>query len=216
MYVELIDVMASDESVVRAAKVSTIGAASVDSQASEKLINYLIRENHMSPFEHNSFTFLVHAPIFVTREMLRHRIGTSFNEESGRYRELDTEFYYPTDRPLRQVGKTGDYNFESGNELREDTIHLFREAFNITGVVYKDLLEMGVAKEVARMVLPVGLYSSMYFTVNARSLMHFLGLRTAPNAMWEIKEIAKAMEESFAIHMPMTYNAWVSTRRVAV
>lgn len=208
MKVELINVSASDDMVVRAAQVSTKGA-NVVAESNLGLINYLMRNQHLSPFEHNSFTFLVHAPIFVTREMLRHRAGTSFNEESGRYRELDTTFYYPDQqRPLRQVGKTGDYQFEMANELREKTLMLMDEAYGVAEEMYSRLLELGVAKEVARMVLPVGLYSTIYFTVNARSLMNFLDLRLADNAQWEIRWVAKAMLPHFAQAMPVTYNAW--------
>lgn len=214
MKVELVSVSASDDMVVKAAKVSTLGTQSLDAEASVGLINYLMSNKHMSPFEHNSFTFMVQAPIFVTREMLRHRIS-SFNEESGRYRELDTLFYYPDQqRPLRQVGKTGDYQFEMANELREKALLLMDDAYGNAEQIYHELLELGVAKEVARMVLPVGVYSTIYFTVNARSLMNFLDLRLANNAQWEIRWVAKQMLPHFAQAMPVTYNAWINTRTI--
>jgi thymidylate synthase (FAD) len=217
MKVQLIDVMASDLNVVRSAKVSTEGAASLVTESNDKLINYLMRERHASPFEHNVFTFYIEAPIFVAREFMRHRMA-SYNEESGRYKVLDTRFYYPDNagRPLKQIGKTGDYKFVDGGELREETLALMDEAYGIAENNYKTMIDMGVAKEVARMVLPVGTYSSWYVTINARSLMNFLSLRTAPNAQWEIRRIAELMEPHFEIHMPATYAAWVEYGRQSV
>lgn len=170
-----------------------------------------------SPFEHNVFTFFIEAPIFVTREIIRHRIS-AINEESGRYKQLEDKFYYPTDRerPLRQVGKTGHYIFETAEELRDPTLELLDEAYGVAWENYNKMLQMGVAKEVARMALPVGIYSSMYFSINARSLMNFLSLRTAPNAQWEIRQVARQMEQHFATSMPLTYLAWTSNGRKSI
>lgn len=218
MYVQLVDVMASDLAVVQAAKVSTVGIDSLTTESNEGLIKYLMRERHASPFEHNVFKFVVHAPIFVAREFMRHRIA-SYNEESGRYRELKDEFYFVTpDRPLVQIGKTGNYTFE--NEIDPDTTALvnrcFQDAYDSAWAIYQHMLKNGVAKEVARMVLPVGIYSTWYVTINARSLMNFLSLRTASNAQWEIQQIALSMEEHFKIHMPVTYQAWVANGRQSI
>lgn len=218
MNVDLIDFMGGDASVVRAARVSTLGSES-KAEENSGLINYLVRERHASPFEHNVFTFYVRAPIFVAREFMRHRMA-SYNEESGRYKVLETEFYYPvaTDRPLVQIGKTGDYEFEDVTDptFRESVLDLMDEAYGPAEEVYHKLLSMGVAKEVARMVLPVGTYSSWYVTINARSLMNFLSLRTASNAQWEIREVAREMEQHFAREMPITYNAWVQNGRESI
>jgi thymidylate synthase (FAD) len=219
MKTQLIDAMASDINVVRAAKVSTEGSGSLATESNEGLIKYLMREKHASPFEHNMFTFYIEAPIFVTREILRHRIS-SINEESGRYRELKGRFYYPysKDRPLVQIGKTGDYKFvdQDNPALRKKVNDAFYEAYSVAWYTYTTLLESGVAKEVARMVLPVGVYSSMYFSINARSLMNFLSLRTASNAQWEIQQIAHEMEQYFALHMPVTHHAWVVNGRQSI
>jgi thymidylate synthase (FAD) len=217
MDVKLIEDMADDIHVVRAARVSTEGNKSIDAKASERLILYLMRNKHASPFEHSMFTFYVHAPIFITREILRHR-WASFNEESGRYRELDPDFYYPKDenRPLQQVGKTGDYQFVTAEHLREDVLNKFEEAYGTAWSAYELMLHDGVAKEVARMVLPLGIYSSLYVTMNARSLMNFLALRTANDAQWEIRYIASQMEYFFQDIMPLTHNAWVLNGRQAI
>jgi thymidylate synthase (FAD) len=216
---------ASDSSVVRAARVSTVGKESVNAESDAGLINYLIKNKHGSPFEHNSFTFLVEAPIFVYREWHRHRAGWSYNEESGRYKQLEPKFYVPAeDRNLQQIGKAGHYQFLPGTceqrELVLDSLEwVAREAYN----QYLEMLDRGVAKEVARMCLPVNIYSSMYATCNARSLMHFLSLRTydetATNPSHPQREIeiaARNMESLFSEAMPLTYGAWQSNGRNSI
>jgi thymidylate synthase, flavin-dependent len=186
--VELVRANASDADVLFAARVSTQGEQTLESamvQGAEVekrdrgLINYLMRDRHGSPFEHNSMTFYVQAPIFVFREFMRHRIA-SYNEESGRYRELRPVFYVPgPDRKLVQVGKPGAYDFEDGTA--EQTALVVQETMAVTRAAYESyqrMLEAGVAREVARIVLPVNIYSSMYVTMNSRALMNFLSLRT--------------------------------------
>ena len=177
-----------------------------------------------SPFEHNSMTFFVHAPIFVFREFHRHRIGFSYNEESGRYKVLDPMFYVPdSDRPLVQQGKAGHYVFVAGTSdqhriVNESTLHAYEVAYS----EYRRMLDAGIAREVARVVLPVGLFSSMYATCNARSLMHFLSLRTnstlATNPsfpMREIEMVAEKMEDLWRGLMPITHAAFNAHGRVA-
>jgi thymidylate synthase (FAD) len=207
MSVELVKSSASDADVIWAARVSTAGDKSLedvgaDAAKSEGLINYLARERHGSPFEHTSMTFFISAPIFVFREFMRHRIA-SYNEESGRYRELKPVFYIPSkERKLVQIGKAGAYTFVDGTA----------DQFEIAGV----------AREVARAVLPVTLYSSMYVTMNARALMNFLSLRTAREGSHfpsypqrEIEMVAEKMEAHFAKLMPITYGAFQKSGRIA-
>ena len=211
MKVELVDFMGGDGRVVQAARTSTLGAAASEPRESAGLINFLVRERHEVPIEHSVFTFRLEIPIFVSRQLVKHRI-TSISEESGRYREMDGQFYIPNlDRPLSQVGKTGDYNMvhldpeDAGRALAE-----MQYACRSAWLTYTTLLNDGVAKEVARMVLPVNLYSSMYLTINARSLMNFLSLRNEHHAQWEIREVAKQMDDIFAEKMPLTFAAWKS------
>lgn len=209
MGVTLIDCMASDQAVVRSARVSTLGAASAESQESQGLINFLWREGHHSPFEHGAFTFLVEAPIFTINQMVRHRIA-SYNIESGRYKELEPVFYVPSkSRPVVQVGKTGDYEFAEpefhASQYAEVTI---ANASEDSWFRYESLLKAGIAKEVARMVLPLNIYSSLYVTMNPRGLMNFLRLRNEDHAQWEIREVAQRMEVLFAEKMPLTYRAF--------
>ena len=182
--VELVKSQAADADVVFAARVSTMGEQTLadieaDPAKSRGLINYLMRDRHGTPFEHNSMTFYVQAPIFVFREFMRHRIA-SYNEESGRYRQLNPVFYVPgPDRNLIQQGKPGAYEFLPGTpEQHEVTAAATRRSCTLAYEAYLEMLDAGVAREVARGVLPVATYSSMYVTMNARSLMNFLSARS--------------------------------------
>lgn len=226
--VELVKATASDSDVLFAARVSTKGEASLadvtaDAEASAGLIRYLMRDRHGSPFEHAVMTFYVSAPIFVFREFMRHRMA-SYNEESGRYRRLRPVFYVPgPDRRLQQVGKPGAYTFVDGTpeqqRLVDDSIRtVCADAY----AAYLRMLDAGVAREVARMVLPVTTYSSMYVTLNARSLMNVLSLRTIREGATfpsypqrEIEMVAERMEEIWAGLMPVTHRAFVDAGRVA-
>lgn len=219
--VELISSMASDEAVTMAARVST--GASENPEKDAGLINYLMRDRHGSPFEHNAFTFYIEAPIFVFREFMRHRIA-SYNEESGRYKQLEPVFYVPDEnRKLIQVGKPGAYTFEDGTAAQfEHTTHAIKDSADYVYQHYLDLLEVGVAREVARAVLPVNIYSSMYVTMNARALMNFLSLRTTREGTHfpsfpqrEIEMVAEKMECYFAEKMPITYASFNKNGRVA-
>jgi len=226
MTVELVQSMGGDDAVVRSARVSTTSDTLSDfdmGAREEALINYLMRDRHGSPFEHNAFTFFIEAPIFVFREFMRHRIA-SYNEESGRYKELSPVFYVPNeDRKLVQVGKPGAYTFEDGSY--DQRVMLPAEIKRVTAESYKAyqrMLDKGIAREVARVVLPVNIYSSMYVTMNARSLMNFLSLRTVREGTHfpsfpqrEIEMVAEKMEEFFAGKMPITYATFNKNGRVA-
>lgn len=221
MTVNLVDCMASDAAVVRAARVSS-GTESNDDRDTG-LINFLMRDRHGSPFEHNAFTFYIEAPIFVFREFMRHRIA-SYNEESARYKELEPVFYIPNeDRNLIQTGKVGAYEFVPGTHDQYLDVHYsIIESTKITYDAYKYLLKNGIAREVARMVLPVNIYSSMYVTMNARSLMNFLSLRTKSDdsaypsfPQREIELVAEQMEAHFAAKMPVTWSKFCANGRVA-
>jgi thymidylate synthase (FAD) len=244
MTVELVRSSAHDDDVLFSARVSTLGDktladAEADPDLKEKaekseadvkrdrgLINYLMRDRHGSPFEHNSMTFYVQAPIFVFREFMRHRMA-SYNEESGRYKELDPVFYVPgPERNLVQVGKPGAYEFHPGSpeQLKLVQAEAQRTSTEAYGS-YQRMLKEGVAREVARIVLPLNIYSSMYVTMNARALMNFLSLRTKgyegvettfPSfPQREIEMCAEKMEAEWAKLMPMTQWAFNQHHRVA-
>jgi thymidylate synthase (FAD) len=247
MTVELVRSSAHDSDVIFAAKVSTLGDKTLPyaeadpdaldqsdgSEAQEKqakrdrgLINYLMRDRHGSPFEHNSMTFYVQAPIFVFREFMRHRIA-SYNEESGRYKELDAVFYVPgPERNLVQVGKPGAYEFHPGSKEQFELVQAeARRTSTEAYASYQRMLKEGVAREVARIVLPLNIYSSMYVTMNARALMNFLGLRTKgydgidpmfpSSPQREIEMCAEKMEAEWAKLMPITHDVFNANRRVA-
>jgi thymidylate synthase (FAD) len=227
--VELVKHSAADTDVLWAARVSTAGEQSIeeiskDPERSKGLINFLIRDRHGSPFEHNSMTFLVSAPIFVFREFHRHRVGWSYNEESGRYRRLEPVFYVPgAERRLVQQGRPGKYEFVPGTAEQQALVRkVMEESYRQSYAAYQEMLAAGVAREVARATLPVGLFSSMYATCNARSLMHFLGLRTKDERakvpsfpQREIEMVAERMEEEWARLMPLTHAAFNANGRVA-
>jgi thymidylate synthase (FAD) len=213
-FVRLDDVMASDLSVANAARVSFARRKDELDDADAGLIRFLMRERHGTPFEHNAFRFHVRCPIFVAREWFRHRIG-SFNEFSMRYAKATDEFYVPEPEDVRsQVGKPGAYTFETVDpELAEQTRDEMRAVYESAFATYERLVDQGIAREVARAVLPVGAYTEFYWTLNARSLMHFVSLRAAETAQREIRRYAEAVERFLEREMPITHAAFVGNDR---
>lgn len=221
--VDLVESAGSDELICKAARVSTLGAASIDSEESTGLIKFLMKNRHGSPFEHSMLMFRVQAPIFVWREFMRHRIGISYNEQSGRYMQLEGVFYVPEPtRNLIQVGKPGHYTFEPGSTAQYETVwEALFYSYVKSWESYQKQLSIGVANEVARMCLPVSIYSTAYVTMNPRSLMHFLSLRTKVDGsmfpsypMWEINQVANQIEEIFKEKFPITHSAFNLCGRV--
>lgn len=213
--VELIKTNASDVDVAYAAWVSNFAseARNRDTSRIEGLINFLYREKHMSPFEHGSFTFFIDTPLFVAREFMRHRTF-SYNETSGRYKEMEGRFYVPLpNRPLIQEGKVGAYTFAPGTKEQYNLmLECQMVAFETSWEMYQKQLEGGVAKEVARNVLPLSLYTQFYATANPRNVMQFLILRNDKHALYEIRQVAVKIEEEFAKAMPLTYAAFNKER----
>ena len=189
-FVELINVLGSDLTVVNAARVSYGKRSEEMDEKAAKLIAYLLKNKHGTPFEHVVFQFRVRAPLFVVHQWERHRMA-SYNEESGRYIELRPDFYFP----------------ENANAYS----YIAQKAVDL----YHDLLSEGEPKERARMVLPQNLYKEFWWTVNARSLMNFLALRNDDHAQWEIRQYAIALEGIFEDVCPHTYDAFVAYGRVA-
>lgn len=224
VYTGLVHSDASDMHVVQSARVSNIGFNEPETDA-PGLINYLMKHRHGTPFEHNSMTFWIEAPIFVFREQHRHRIA-SINEESGRYSKMRPKFYTPSyGRGLLNAGSSAHPDFVTETTPRAleerkreiDTL-MSQYAWDSYEVQLKD----GIAKEMARTILPLNLYSRMYWTINARSLMNFLSLRVdAPWAaypskpQWEIQLVATQLEKKFNELMPVTHEAFMRNGRVA-
>lgn len=222
--VNMIQLVGSDQMICQAARVSTLGEDSLETEESAGLINFLIKNRHGSPFEHGLMTFRITAPIFVWREFMRHRIGFSYNEQSGRYMELEAMAYIPmTSRRLVQIGKPGAYEFVPGTpEQYEIAIMELTKAYDQAWTSYHNMLDAGIAKEVARICLPVATYSTAYVTCNPRSLMSFLSLRTQHEdstfpsyPQHEIRVVADRMEFIFAEFFPLTHAAFKKNGRVA-
>ena len=223
MDVELIDHMGDESTIIRSAKVSTL-KDQVDTANSAKFIDFLMEGRHMSPFEHNTVTFRIDAPIFVWREFMRHRTF-SYNEQSGRYTEMRPKFYVPDlERPLVQVGKTGEYQFVEGTETQKLATHMqltyiAAEAWDC----YQEMLIEGIAKEVARMALPVNIYSTAYVTGNLRNWLKFLSLRTTDGLATypsypqrEIEMVAEQLEEQLTSLYPNVMESWSTRGRVGL
>lgn len=213
-FVRLDDAMASDLSVVNAARVSFARHKQEMEAEDEGLIGFLLRNRHGTPFEHNSFRFHVRCPIFVMREWIRHR-WSSFNEFSMRYTRATDEFYLPALEDVRQqVGKPGSYSFEPVEpELAEKARSEMEKTNMAAYATYQSLVDAGIARELARTVLPVAAYTEFFWTVNARALMNFLSLRNAETAQREIRCYAEVLEDLFAERMPLTHAAFVAAGR---
>jgi thymidylate synthase (FAD) len=214
-FVALDGALASDLAVVNGARVSFNQASQEMGERDAGLIRFLMRERHGSPFEHGYFRFVVKAPLFVVREHQRHRAGHSYNEWSGRYSKMEPEFYVP-DNVRTQVGKPGAYSFEpvddevranARKEIEDNALRAFQ--------AYERMLEQGVAKEVARAVLPLSTYTKYYWSCNPRSLMHFCSLRNHEAAQYEIRLYAAAAESFLEREMPLTHEAFLESGRVA-
>ena len=214
-FVALDGALASDLAVVNGARVSFNQESEEMTDRDAGLVRFLMRERHGSPFEHGYFRFLVKAPLFVVREHHRHRAGHSYNEWSGRYSKMEPEFYVP-EFVRTQVGKPGAYSFEPVDEqTREAARREIGETAARAFQSYERMLEQGVAKEVARAVLPLATYTKYYWSCNPRSLMHFCSLRNHEAAQFEIRQYAAAAESFLERLMPITHAAFVANGRVS-
>ncbi|MFI6684944.1 FAD-dependent thymidylate synthase [Streptomyces sp. NPDC050485] len=219
--VELIDHMGGDHSIVRAARVSSGTAGTPEKDRG--LLNMLARDRHGSPFESVVLQFKVECPIFVAREWFRHRVS-SFNETSGRYKVLEPEFYEPHGgRPMRQIGQPGKYAFEEGAyEQKVQVKAAHKRLATWAWDEYTEMLDAGIAREVARNVLPLSLYTSFFWTVNLRSAMNFLSLRwaheesTVPTfPLYEIQQGAMKVEEHAQAIAPIAMEMFNKHGRVS-
>lgn len=223
--VRLLAGMGTDRTIASAAMVSTgKDGAEISDAKLNGLIRYLMSNRHGSPFEQASMRFYIAAPIFVFREFFRHRIGVSSNEMSGRYTEMLPEFYLPgPDRPMINVGSSARPEMVPGDAalttwFNGGAMAVYEHAWTF----YKQALARGVAKEVARIPLPVGIFSKVECVFNPRSLMHFISLRTHdPEALfpshpqYEIELVARKLETELARLFPVTHAAFNEARRVA-
>jgi thymidylate synthase (FAD) len=230
--VEEIQQVGSDDMLARAAWVST-GKDQVTPQGEpitpERVrgcLRFLMQNRHGTPFEHGALTVRVHAPIKVWREWHRHRVGWSYNEESGRYKQLEPVFYVPP--RIRPAIRPEDFKsarpaFDvATDEEYTEMVRILESGYTNAYYCYEKLLALQVDRGLARDVLGVGIYSACYCTANPRSLMHFLELRTHESTakrpsrpLYEIEVAARKVEAIFARHWPITYAAWQENGRAA-
>ena len=203
-FVEIVDVMGSDLSVVNSARVSFGKKAEKIRPRDERLINYLWEHNHSSPFRHATLQFHIKAPIFVLRQWMKHQVGCAWNEISGRYVEFDYEFYTP--QHFRVQSKDNKQGSEGAVDPKTESTaqNLYWDTCDNAMQSYSALLNMGVAKEQARMVLPLNLYSECYWTASLQAVMHFLKLREDSHSQWEIQEYARSIREISKKYFPVS------------
>jgi thymidylate synthase (FAD) len=218
-FVRLVDSMGSDLSIVRAARVSYDAAwrAGEDEGSDARLIRYLWKNKHTTPFESVELQFEVKAPIFVLRQWHRHRVW-SFNELSARYRELPEEFYVPdpsqigAQSPNNKQGRLIEQRGDEPCRMREIECGQARYAMELAFETYRELLDAGWPRELARSVLPVATYSHMFAKVDLRNLFGFLDLRADSHAQFEIRVYAEAMLELVRPIAPVAVSAWEAGR----
>ena len=204
-FIRLVDFMGGDNRVVSSARVS-FGAVSKGEEQDKRLIKYLLEHAHHTPFEHCYFQFHICCPIFVARQWMRHRWG-SYNEVSARYTQVKDEFYIPSQfRGQDTKNKQGSVPTSSLDQ--KALIKLYEDSVEASYAAYKKLIDAGVAREMARGVLPVCQYTQFYWSVNARSLLNFLSLRTDKHAQWEIRVYADAIAKIFQEKMPWSWEAF--------
>ena len=196
-FVGLVDHMGSDNAIVQAARVS-YGAGTKQVQDDRNLIRYLMRHEHTTPFEMCEVKFHIKLPIFVMRQLVRHRTA-SMNEYSARYSVLTDEFYIPEFEQIQKqstTNKQGREESEWGFDEKRSVQHAFQRSFHNAYKEYASLLgkeDSGLARELARSVLPVGGYTELYWKANLKNFLHMARLRMDPHAQWEIREFAGAM-----------------------
>ena len=207
-FVRLVDSMGGDDAIVQAARVSYGKGTSKVSQ-DRGLIRYLMRHRHTTPFEMVEFKFHCKMPIFVARQWVRHRTA-NINEYSLRYSQARDEFYYPDPEhiqfqsALNKQGRMG----EVPAELKQKVQDYFKEISERSFAIYSELNEAGVARELARSVLPVNLYTEWYWKNDLHNLLHFIGLRSDSHAQYEIRVFSDAMDQSVKAVAPFAWEAY--------
>lgn len=210
-FVALLDHMGDDTTIVNAARVSFGKRIDKMTEKDEKLIRYLLEHRHTSPFEHVQFQFHIKCPLFVRSQWHRHRTW-SYNEISSRYTELPEEYYVPEYfRPQAEHDKQASKDEPIDNpEIRD----LYTAVIGSSFSVYRRLLELGVSREMARMVLPQATYTEFYGTVDLHNLLHFIELRIDSHAQWEIRQYARALLELITPIVPVTVKHWKELKNI--
>lgn len=205
-FVRLVSTMGDDSSIVQAARVS-YGDGTKTQREDEKLIHYLMKNRHTTPFEMCEIKLHIKLPIFVSRQWVRHRTA-SINEVSARYSVLPEEFYIPDPKQIQSQSKINKQGREGRIAGELEAQQFFMQHSQLSYTIYKQLLELGVARELARMVLPLNIYTEMYWKIDLHNLMHFLKLRLDPHAQWEIRQYAEAISEIVKEWVPVSWAAF--------
>lgn len=212
-YIKLVDMMPRnyqdanikcDESIVRAARVS-YNKGSKGTERDTKLIRYLVEHKHMVPLESVVFQFQIKCPIFVQRHIVKHRMS-SMNEVSARYTEVKDEWYIP--QKFRAPSSTNKQSSEEIKKNYQKEINEYSDACENSYQCYKNLLSSGVAREMARVVLPQSMYTIFYLKMDLRNALHFCNLRNSSDSQWETQQYAKAMEDIISITNPISWSAF--------
>lgn len=218
-FVRYIDHMGTDERIVEAARIS-YRSPSKGEESDKKLLQYLYKNRHTSPFEMCKITFNIKMPIFVMRQFVRHRMQ-NLNEVSARYTELPDEFYIPEkwrkqDTKNKQGSIDSNIFIEGENEytheqLSKELLRQNKKQYEC----YKSMLACGVAREMARFVLPINIYTEIYCCWDLKNLLHFFSLRDDPHAQWEHQQYGKAMKQIAAELFPWTLEVYENSKTVA-
>ena len=206
--VELLRVSGSDLDIANAARVSYGRVSTNMSERDKTLINFLMEHEHTSPFEHNQLSFRIKAPIFETRQWMRHRMN-SYNEISYRYVTVATEFYIPQEFRLQDtINKQSSHGALHDKTQHDQLLDTYKKSLESAYQAYTQLLEAGVCREQARALLPVATYTEFIYTCNLHSLMHFMKLRLSAGAQQEIRAYAKVLLTLALPHFPFALDAW--------
>lgn len=205
--VELIRAGGTDLDAVNAARVS-YGAVSTElTERDKKLIRYLLKHEHTSPFEHTQLVYRIKVPMYITRQWMRHRIGVSYNEISGRYAEIPLDFYIPKNWRIQDPNNTQG-SIEAIRDTDEANRQEYLASIEAAKKAYTKLLSEGVCRELARGVLPLCTYTEFIFTCNLVSLFHFVRLRGDSHAQWEIQQYAMSLLKLAYYHFPVSIEHW--------
>ncbi len=208
-FIRLVDYMGSDDAIVQAARVS-YGKGTTKVSRDKGLIRYLLRHRHSTPFEMVELKFHAKMPIFVARQWVRHRTA-NINEYSLRYSEAREDFYIPELKDIHfqsKFNKQGRDSETVPNELKEKVVQYFEEISDRTFQIYQELNDAGIARELARSILPVNLYTEWYWKNDLHNTLHFLRLRMDSHAQYEIRVFADAMAEFVKKVAPIAYEAF--------
>ncbi len=209
-FVRLVDYMGGDQAIVQAARVS-YGEGTKKVSQDRGLIRYLMRHRHTTPFEMVEFKFHVKLPIFVARQWIRHR-SANVNEYSGRYSVMREEFFLPEPDEIRyqsEVNKQGRSSEEVPDELKRELLAYLKQSQSEAYEKYEQYVETGLARELARINLPLSLYTEWYWKIDLHNLFHFLKLRMDPHAQKEIQDYALVMADMVRAVCPMAYEAFL-------